>query len=500
MDVQIKKRYQGTRWHIVYGTYEGAQATALNKVNAALQYFLPFTVETIKSSAQKKGNGNDHIVLLGTRANNKQIDKLVRKGFLKLPGKAEGYAIKAMSNPEAKGNHLIVIAGEDGNGVLYGATDFVEKLLLKNYVPEDRAKLRVQLDGIKSVEITDYPRINNRGIWTWGYVIYDYRRFFENMARLKMNMAVIWNDVPPVNSKEIIAYAHSLGIKVIYGFPWGWGYEAQLNLKPHRDALRKLVVREFKTKYAALGLDGIYFQTLTETTDKILAGETIASWATMLVNEIAADIFKIDPNLYLQFGLHASAVMENYKDLKKLDPRVVIMWENAGLLPFDYNPVSTLSEKKEWGWGAPIPKVDTSEKTLKYSKKIALVRGEKEFAMVPKGWIGLDWGAEFEHHGQFILGERRTEFIRERLIKRQPRWDKVNAMWYRKVGVGAKFYREILKLKLQTVTVAGLIEDGLFEEKIQPSVHIFGETLWNPFRSDIEILSAACDHMDRNPR
>jgi len=36
-----------------------------------------------------------------------------------------------------------------------------------------------------------------------------------------------------------------------------------------------------------------------------------------------------------------------------------------------------------------------------------------------------------------------------------------------------------------------LIEDGLFEESIQPSVALFAETIWNPRRSDREILQQA---------
>lgn len=44
------------------------------------------------------------------------------------------------------------------------------------------------------------------------------------------------------------------------------------------------------------------------------------------------------------------------------------------------------------------------------------------------------------------------------------------------------------------MTVLGLIEDGLFEEKVQLSAALFAETLWNPRRKDEEILAEA-----RNP-
>jgi hypothetical protein len=38
------------------------------------------------------------------------------------------------------------------------------------------------------------------------------------------------------------------------------------------------------------------------------------------------------------------------------------------------------------------------------------------------------------------------------------------------------------------MTVQGLIEDGLFEERIQPSAALLGEMLWNPTRSPDEYL------------
>jgi len=501
METEHKLRYKGKRWKIIYGKYEGPEAAGVNKVNAALQVFVPFTIEAAKASPSEVPLSGAHVLLIGTRKNNGFIDGLAKKGLINLPGKPEGYTIKVMQNPEARDDKLIIIAGEDANGVLYGAIDFCEKVLLNTYVLEDRAKLRECLDGIKFMELTDFPRVTNRGIWTWGYVIHDYKAFFENMARLKMNMVVIWNDEPPINAREMIDYAHNLGIKIIFGFPWGWGFKVALNEAADRAALRKIVVREFRSKYAKLGLDGLYFQTVTETHEKLLAGKPIAYWATRLVNEISKEIFKIDPKLYLLFGLHAISVQENFNELKKLDPRVTIMWEDAGMIPFDYNPVSTVEEFHDWSGGKKaIRLVDNAEKTLAYAKKIALVRGRKEFAMVPKGWICLDWLGEFEHHKDFVLGERRKEFIRDRLIKRQPRWDKVNQMWYRKAGLAARFYREILKLNLPAVSAAALIEDGMFEEKIQPSVYILGETLWNPNRTDAEILGAAYHADDRSRR
>jgi len=41
------------------------------------------------------------------------------------------------------------------------------------------------------------------------------------------------------------------------------------------------------------------------------------------------------------------------------------------------------------------------------------------------------------------------------------------------------------------ITISALVEDGAFEEAIQPSVALLAETLWNPFQRDAEILCQA---------
>jgi hypothetical protein len=110
--------------------------------------------------------------------------------------------------------------------------------------------------------------------------------------------------------------------------------------------------------------------------------------------------------------------------------------------------------------------------------------------MVPKGWITLDWKNEFEHHGPFLLGKRQRQFTRERLAVRQSHWDRHNAMWERNYNLAVQFYREILKCRPVSMTVTGLIEDGLFEEHVQPSVSLFAETLWNAKREPEAIMQA----------
>jgi len=330
------------------------------------------------------------------------------------------------------------------------------------------------------------PAVRNRGIWTWGYVIYDYQRYLDNMARLKMNMIVIWNDAPPLNSRDIIAYAHARGIRVIAGFHWGWGNDhLSLTNPDHRRLVKQQVLDTYNNEYHGLGYDGIYFQTITEHKDTVLDGVTVAAAACAWVNDIGRTFLDRHPGLLIQFGLHATSIMDNYADLKDLDPHIEIIWEDAGVTPYTYTPTLSLCA----GTHLEQHGVGTLEGTIAYSRKLASFRGNVGFGLCPKGWANLDWDKEFEHHGSFIMGRQNRALIRRRLESKQPWWDRINRDWIPCYGAAARFYLEICRACPGPVTAVGLVEDGLFETRIQPSVATFAETLWNPGQPESDLLA-----------
>lgn len=102
------------------------------------------------------------------------------------------------------------------------------------------------------------------GIWTWGHVIYDYRGFFRNMKSLGMNKITIWNDFAPLNAREIIDEAHRNGIKVVWGFAWGWDTDCRsIAAGLGEERLREIkgsVLNVFCGQYRDIAADGIYFQ------------------------------------------------------------------------------------------------------------------------------------------------------------------------------------------------------------------------------------------------
>ena len=472
----VTKIYSGTRWQIFYGSFEGIERFALCELQRCLQSFLPYLLPVLPADSTVTAG---HLALLGTAENNRQIASLIDGGMLAAPTGREGYSIAVLPSPWQADCRLLVIAGADPSGVLYGVEEFNARHMYRGTRLEGQDLRRKYLDEIVDFRVCESPAVQERGIWSWGYVIYDYRRFFDNMARLKMNMLTMWNDQAPLNLAEILDYAHARGIQVIAGFHWGWGLDSELDLTRAEDRgwIKEHVVRTFHNQYAHTAVDGIYFQTLTEHATQEIHGRSVAAWACELVNDVSAALLADYPALSIQFGLHATSIGNHYVELAGLDPRVIITWEDAGALPFGYH-------------ADPVTGEATAESTREYAKQLAVFRPGSTFAMVPKGWMFLRWGIDFENHGPFLLGERDARDIRERLHDRQGELDERNQEWFQHYPLAARFYRDVLAVNPRML-VTGLVEDGVFEARIQPGVALFAEMLWNPQQTDADLLARA---------
>lgn len=305
------------------------------------------------------------------------------------------------------------------------------------------------------------------GIWTWGHVIYDYKGFFDNMKKLGMNSIVIWNDIAPINAVEVLEYAHSLGIKVVWGFAWGWVDGCGDNIKcidrETTDKISDGVIETFKNEYADISPDGIYFQSFTELGDDKVNGICVAEAVTDLVNKTAERIFEINPDIEILFGLHATAVKNNLAQIKKTDKRLRIIWEDCGAFPFAYDPSD----------------VDNFEITKEFVREVLLLRGEKEkCGFIIKGMTTLDW-SKFEYHSEpYFIGEKSEDFIVNRLNELKPKWDKIADSWEKNYS----YYNEIIKMIKSLKSDAyiyGLIEDGMFEAEIPKAAQMLSAGVLN---------------------
>ncbi len=473
------QRFPGTRWTIVYGSNEGVEAFALEELNRMVQAYLPYVVEVRQADSIEPEARSGHVILVGTPENHPWIADLLDKKQIRLPNHPDG--ITAVCFPaEENAGRMVVIAARSPQGVLYGVETFNSQILGSQALPEKLSpeNLRAALDQLADFCVEDYPRVKERGIWTWGYVIYDYRRLLDHMARLRLNSLTLWNDMPPINADQVIAYAHSRGIQVILGFPWGWGMDYDLSNPADRQHIEEEVLEHYRDKIASLGADGIYFQTLTEHTTTEMGGRSVAAITCEMVNQVAGRLYEAAPGLNIQFGLHATSIQDHFGDLKDLDPRVSIIWEDVGALPYTYIP-------KLEGWGRSFAK------TIQYSSELAALRPGAPFGLVPKGWTNLDWPDEFEHHPQYLLGARAPGAIRRRAEQIQPRWEKINTLWLNHYEYAIAFYQSLLEVTQGNIIAQALIEDGLLEECIQPAAALYAETLWNPFEPPEAILARA---------
>lgn len=485
----FRVRYEGLRWQLIYGSYEGVEAFAVNELQRMVQTNFPYVMR-VEPGAKNITDHQDHLILVGKKEDNPLIASLVEDGKMQIPSQPESYGIASIKSPWNPERKVIAIGGSDPKGVLNGVVEFNTRILGVEQVQDDPGVKRKQFDEIPEFSLSESPLIENRGIWTWGYVIYDYRRFIDNMARLKMNMLTIWNDCLPINIREIIDYAHSRGIKIVLGFHWGWGMKLDMTLAEDIESLKEHVVRNYTENYAEIPHDGIYFQTLTETSETEIKGESIAKLACNLVNKIGRSLLEKYPDLYIQFGLHASSIMDDYPAFEELDQRITIVWEDAGVIPYSYEPITGYSDQVSSHLTSL--KNFSVDKTIDYSKKIASIRNKGEFGMVPKGFCCLRWGAEFENHRSFILGERSAHYIRRRLDERQCRWDKINGLWMRNYPEAVRFYKELITVGPEKITATALVEDAMFEEQIQPGIALFSHILWNPETSLTLLPQLAC--------
>lgn len=473
------------RWLLVIDKYDGIQKNAINIFNGYIaglvSYVLPVKmVDKVTENDLKENN----IIAVGKLDSHFILKNYLELNLIEEPKREESYSVfVGKPNKEDDTTYTIAIAGFDDKGILYGCMEFINTYLgdyihKGGYYWGDKHHQYMLERRLNEFKCSNYPKIKTRAIWTWGYVIYDYKTFFENMAKLKLNEVVIWNDGVPFNAKDIVEYAHAYGIKVIWGFSWGWfaNLKDVVNELCQEDSLKNIknqVLSVYDSEYSSINADGIYFQSFTELKETDINGKPIAQIVTELVNDIVSELLKINPTLHVQFGLHATSVKPYLDILKTLDKRIYIVWEDCGAFPYAYKPEVT----------------NNFEETLRFTEQIVNLRGnEEKFGVVLKGMTNLDWRT-FEHHHNksFILGMYNKKFIREREISKSKIWKIILGGWLKNAENCRKVVETIAKNNENSI-VQALVEDGMFESKITLPVAIYAETLWNPTEKSEDII------------
>ena len=398
-------------------------------------------------------------IYIGTRESNSYI-KNVSDNSLSFP---ESYTITVKDD-------TVIIEGFDDAGVLYGVLDFYNCYVV-NYETEKAVRNSNQhwnnifeRESLPEFNRTSAPAVKERGLWTWGHVIYDYRNYLDNMMKLKMNGVIIWNDFVPANANEIVKYAHSCNIKVYWGFDWLWDTKNKTFFINDLEKESEKIFKKYEREYANSDGDGIYFQTFTETKNDSMDGVLIAEAAADFVNKTAALFFEKYPDLELQFGLHATSVKDKLEFIRTVDSRIRIVWEDCGAFPFSYEPTD----------------INDFYGTVSFLEEIATLRGKSDrFSVVIKGLVQLDW-SHFEHlkGSQWIGVSSKT--CKKRGIDRMAReWRYIQAGWIANADKAQEMLREIAKNKNGDFAAFALVEDGMFEENIMYPVALYSEMLWD---------------------
>lgn len=466
--MELTKEYNGKRWKLVYGHYSDMEQHAVDLIQAAIKRYVPYILPVYHCSDIP--NDGRNTVYVGTKESNPAISRLM--GDTKLP--EDGIYISVKSKDD---DTTVIICGDNEASCYYAAAVFID-----DYLPAARRRpvghpffVVPFVDALPDFELCTSPAVKERGLWTWGHVIYDYKAYIKNMARLKLNAITVWNDFAPINGRDFVNYAHSWGIKVIWGYSWIWDENPDKVLSDPEERARwkASIVKKYTDSYAPLGGDGIYFQTFTETDQETVAGKNRAAAAVEWVNEVAEALYEINPELEIQFGLHASSVRNHLDEIAKTDKRINIIWEDCGSFPYHYNAAN----------------VKTFERDKEFSQSIASLRGGKGFGAVMKGMTWLDWG-HFEHQtGPFIIGESEDKEIAEKLELRRDIIRYQQSLWLQNGHLACEIFRMLAKQTAKKAKLYGLLEDSLFDENIWLPSALFAELLWDGETPYDELMS-----------
>ena len=367
----------------------------------------------------------------------------------------DGFLVKVIKNPEDGEGRFVILTAHSEQELFYSVVSFLDDYIPK-YAPKHGSNRMPELifdSPLPECSYTESPDFGRRSIFTWGHSINNYREYIANMARLKFNELILWNDYVPLNIKEVIDFAHSYGIKVNLGYSWGWidGCSKVTDISDARlSELKESIVAEYENNYSGTGCDGIYFQSFTERPDDYIGGRLIAEGVTSLVNMVSTELLRKYPSLKLQFGLHASSVSKHLDEIAKVDPRVEILWEDCGEFPYHYNSYVTSEEK--------------FERTLELTEKILELRGGVGVGLVFKGVMMLDWTKFINQQGPYVMGENSPEIAAHDRRLRANAWREYSADWMKNGSRAQQMLKFIKEHKSGDVgmCLAGTFDGGIY--------------------------------------
>ena len=444
-----------TEWKIIYTRYEGVLKQAIKLLSKeAGRYIIRndgvYTIYVLP--CEKEGaTVSKNAFLIGCYSDSTMIRDYVSEDEI-----SKGTSlVKVVKNPAHEDGRLVILTGMTDIDVFYAVVDFLD-----GYIPENAPYhgSNPMPELIFDSPLPEYsksttPENEKRSIFTWGHSFNNYRGYIDNMARMKLNEVVLWNDFVPLNIDEIIDYAHSYGIKVLLGYSWGWkeiGGKAKEITDEVIERTKKLIIKEYIENYKDTGCDGIYFQSFTERKEEVVAGRSVSALVTDMVNDVAEELWRITPNLRLAFGLHATSVKSRLDDIARVNPRVEIWWEDCGEFPYSYNSF--------------VESEEAYKETLDFTKKLLELRGGVGVCLVFKGVMMLDWTKFVFQPGVYVMGEGAIEIAEHDRRIRRGGWRRYSADWIKSGDRAREMLKFIKDNKLGEVNtcMAGTFDGGMY--------------------------------------
>ena len=444
-----------TDWKIIYSNYDGITKRAINLLSKEAGKYLIRENGVYKIHVlpcEKEGcKVSKNAFFIGLYNESETIKKYVKEDEIK----KDGFLVKVIKNPDDEEGRFVILTAHNEQELFYAVVSFFD-----DYIPEkapfggsNRMPDLVFDSPLAEYSYSEAADHRTRSIFTWGHSISDYRKYIDNMARLKFNELVLWNDFIPLNISEIIDYAHSYGIKVILGYSWGWkeiGSKTDNITDESIEKVKELAVNDYRENYAKVNCDGIYFQAFTERKENVVGGKTIAQVVTDMVNDVAEELWEITPDLRLIFGLHASSVRERLDEIARVNPKIEILWEDCGEFPYSYSSFVTSEEK--------------FNETLEFTNKLLNLRDGVGVGLVFKGLMMLDWNIFIYQSGPYVMGENDSLISEHDKKIRANAWRMFSADWIKYGEYVTKLLKFINENKKDEVNMclAGTFDGGIY--------------------------------------
>ena len=464
-------------WKIIYHEYKGYEKKAIEFLSREVGKYLirqegVYTLYVLPCEKEDVAAITENAIVVALYQDSPTVRKCVKEE--ELDGK--DYVIKVVVNPDNENCRIVLITARTGINLMYGAQAFADNYPVQRAVGHGGLKIpQWRYDYLMpEYTLSETAKIATRGAWTWAHPINDYRAYIRNMARLRINQITLWNDYMPLNAKEVVDYAHEYGIKVIWGYSWGWNENGTLKdiTEEFLEKLKQTALRSYEENYKDTNCDGIYFQSFTEVQDEKIGDKLIAEVVTDFVNDTAAEFFKRYHDMKIQFGLHATSVKNHLDILAKVDKRVEIVWEDCGTFPYGYTPI--------------VRDEQAYEETLEFTRKIVNLRPGAPVGLILKGFMTVNWEM-FEHQkGPYIMGDNSTAIQKADQELRKPIWKMFESEWLQYGGYALRLVQEVFKMTNGNVNISMVCEDG--GGTIPLPCALFAEMVFDPQQEYGELM------------